>query len=241
MSRKFAVFDIDGTVARTSLFAQIVDRLVLNGDMPSSARTKIDAALEAYRSRQHQAAFSDYELSFIDILFDNLHTLEAARYRAVVDKVVAECKDRVYVYTRDLIASLRAEGYFLVALSGSEMYAVQQFGAHHGFDLAVGEVYVEQSGRFTGKVNAIYGKKSELLQQIVEDHRLDFGDSIGVGDTKGDIAMLSLVKQPIAFNPEQQLLQHARTEGWKIVVERKNVIYELEPRDGSYLLAQTNV
>ena len=51
--------------------------------------------------------------------------------------------------------------------------------------------------------------------------------------------MLSTVEQPIAFNPTKQLFEHARTYGWRIVLERKNMVYELEPRDGSYILAQT--
>jgi phosphoserine phosphatase len=49
--------------------------------------------------------------------------------------------------------------------------------------------------------------------------------------------MLEAVEQPIAMNPSQKLFDHAQKHGWKIVVERKNMIYELEDRDGSYVLA----
>jgi phosphoserine phosphatase len=49
--------------------------------------------------------------------------------------------------------------------------------------------------------------------------------------------MLEYVEHPIAFNPEIRLFNEARNKGWKIVVERKNVVYELEANHGSYVLA----
>ncbi len=39
--------------------------------------------------------------------------------------------------------------------------------------------------------------------------------------------MLEFVENPIAFNPEDTLFEKAKEQGWKIVIERKNVTYEL--------------
>jgi phosphoserine phosphatase len=50
-----------------------------------------------------------------------------------------------------------------------------------------------------------------------------------VGDTEGDVAFLELVTEPIAFNPNKELYRHAKRMGWKVVVERKDVIYEIKP------------
>ncbi|MFH1671614.1 MAG: HAD-IB family hydrolase, partial [Candidatus Portnoybacteria bacterium] len=52
-------------------------------------------------------------------------------------------------------------------------------------------------------------------------------DSVGVGDSESDIAFLELVKKPICFNPNSRLYHHAKSAKWKIVVERKDVIYTL--------------
>jgi phosphoserine phosphatase len=49
--------------------------------------------------------------------------------------------------------------------------------------------------------------------------------------------MLSMVKQPIAFNPTKELFKTAQQNGWEIVIERKNMIYKLEVKNGSYVLA----
>ena len=53
----------------------------------------------------------------------------------------------------------------------------------------------------------------------------------------GDASVLKLVETAIAFNPEDKLYTLAKEQAWKIVIERKNVIYELEPSNGTYLLA----
>ena len=64
----------------------------------------------------------------------------------------------------------------------------------------------------------------------------DWSGSVGVGDSESDIPMLSTVERPIAFNPTRNLYEHAVEHAWPVVVERKNMIYKLEPHDGVYRL-----
>jgi len=78
------------------------------------------------------------------------------------------------------------------------------------------------------------------LKKLVKQHSVVFTGSVGVGDSRSDATMLNLVEQPIAFNPERELFDYATRKGWKIVVERKNLVYELEKRDGKYQLVKTN-
>jgi phosphoserine phosphatase len=52
--------------------------------------------------------------------------------------------------------------------------------------------------------------------------------------------MLGMVEHPVAFNPSQKLFREAERRGWKIVIERKNMIYELEKAGAGYRLARTN-
>lgn len=238
MSKKFAVFDIDGTIARTSLFFQIVDELISGGHLPMDYREQLDEKYKAYQHRQHTNAFKEYTDFIVTVLLQNLTQISVADYRNAVDAVIERSNNMVYVYTRDLITKLKNEGYFLMALSSSEQYAVEKFSEHFGFDLAVGEIYHQENGRFSGKFDGTHGKKDEVLQKHVASHSLSFEDSYAVGDSLSDAAMLRLVTHPIAFNPEDSLFEEAKKHGWTIVVERKNVIYRLESNsDGSYVLA----
>ena len=69
--------------------------------------------------------------------------------------------------------------------------------------------------------------KANVLKRAVEKEGLTIAHSIGIGDTESDIPFLEVVARPVCFNPNMKLYRHARRMKWKVVVERKDVIYEL--------------
>jgi HAD superfamily hydrolase (TIGR01490 family) len=237
MKRKFAAFDIDGTISRNALFFQIVDGLVSENIISKDYENELKLKYEHYKKRTSKNAFKTYSQYSVDILLENLDKISVSDYRKIVDKIIPESSEYNYVYTTNLIKKLKSEGYFLIAISGSEMYSVQKFTEKLGFDIAFGEHYHEENGMLTGVIDKVIGRKDIFINKFVNDHNLTFKDSIAVGDSAGDIAMLSIVENPIAFNPEDTLFEEAKKNNWKIVVERKNVIFELEPKNGSYILA----
>ena len=106
---------------------------------------------------------------------------------------------------------------------------VEIFCKYFKFDKVYGRLYeLGPQDQFTGKMIDEHWleNKAGIVHRAVEKGGLTLEDSIGVGDTEGDIAFLELVAQPIAFNPNQKLYKYAKQMGWKIVVERKDVIYE---------------
>jgi HAD superfamily hydrolase (TIGR01490 family) len=235
--RKFAAFDIDGTIGRTSLFLDVIHELIDTGKISTNLNESLALKKEEYLIRTHNRAYKDYSGLSVKILLENMENILVSDYKKAVDTVVARKKNYLYVYTRDLIKKLKSEGYFLIALSGSEMYTVQEFTKQFNFDIAVGEYYHEKNGKFTGKIDEVFHRKHVFVKQIAKDNNLTFDGSIAVGDSMGDLEMLEVVENPIVFNPEDRLYEQAKIRGWKIVVERKNVIYELEPNNGKYILA----
>jgi len=83
--------------------------------------------------------------------------------------------------------------------------------------------------RFTGNVvdEHLIENKASILKRAVERSKLTLDGSVGVGDTENDISFLELVENPVCFNPDQKLYRHAKRNKWKVVVERKDVIYDL--------------
>ena len=237
MKRKFAVFDIDGTLARTSLFFQIAHALIDHELLPNKKVPLLNAKVANYNNRKHKDAFREYNDILVSIFEDNITKVHESDYRKVVDKVVGPKKQETYVYTRNLIQELRDQEYFLIALSGSEMYSVKQFTSLYDFDIAVGTQYLTENGQFTGEVKKVVNRKDRFIKRFVEEHNLTYQDSVSIGDSMGDASVLKLVETAIAFNPEDKLYTLAKEQAWKIVIERKNVIYELEPSNGTYLLA----
>lgn len=238
-TKRFAVFDIDGTLIRWQLYHAIVDTLGQHGHMSPNVYKALRKARLAWKRRAAPDSFSAYELQLVSAYNTILSQLTTAQFDKAVDEVFTEYKDQVYTYTRNLLKELRKKQYVLLAISGSQSEIVSKIADYYGFDDYVGVEQERAGRRFTGIKSRVFAKKHRLLQHMIEKHGLIYTDSIGVGDSEGDISMLELVEQPIAFNPTRELFAHATKQGWKIVVERKNMVYELEPRSGTYLLAQT--
>lgn len=234
--KPFAVFDIDGTVIRWQLFHAIVDALAREGHISQADYQAIRQARMTWKRRTHEESFKEYEQRLVDVYSEAVARLQVNDYKQAITGVFEEYKDQVYTYTRNLIRDLKARGYLLFALSGSQQEIVGMLAAYYGFDDWIGSRFEQVDGHFTGRVDAALGRKPELLKSLVAKHRAAFAGSVGVGDSEGDIDMLGLVENPIAFNPSKKLFAHAKTQGWKVILERKNMVYELEPHNGTYHL-----
>jgi HAD superfamily hydrolase (TIGR01490 family) len=237
--RKFAVFDIDGTLIRWQLYHAIADALAQRGHIDPKTYQTMRQARMAWK-RRTGGSFRDYELQVIGIYDAVIKTLSFEQLDEAIDAVFDEYKDQVYTYTRDLIANLKKKGYLLFAISGSQTEILAKVTKYYGFDDYVGSVYERKKTKFTGEKFIGSRQKDKSLKDLVKRRGAGWKDSIAIGDSHSDILMLELVDQPIAFNPESQLFEHAKKQGWKIVLERKNMVYELEKRGGKYELVKTN-
>ena len=144
--------------------------------------------------------------------------------------VVAQQSKRVYRYTRDLIVKLKKDDYFIVAISQSPKTILDEFCKAHGFDKVYGRIYeIGPQDRFTGEMTDAHlvENKANIVARVFQNESVLKEGSVGVGDTESDIPLLQMVEHPICFNPNQVLYTHAKRESWEVVVERKDVIYEL--------------
>ncbi len=238
--RPFAVFDIDGTLIRWQLYHAVADSLVKLGYIAPVKYQAIKDARMIWKRRESTESYKQYELKLVELYSQILSEITVQQFENAAQAVFDEYKDQIYTYTRDLVAKLRKEGYLLFAISGSQEQIIAKMADYYGFNDFSARVDEQKGGRFTGISKTPIFHKDETLKELASKHNATFGDSIGVGDSATDIKMLELVENPIAFNPESVLFEHAKQEGWKIVVERKNVIYELERGGDKYELVKTN-
>lgn len=206
--------------------------------IPEADSKRIHEALNNWLHRDSDDAFSKYENICVEVLYRELENIKVSAYNSVLDAVIKNFGERVYKHTVLQIKQLKEEGYMVLAVSGSEQKAVARFCKLYGFDDYVGVDFHKDGFYFTGAATDVVHNKHVYLQQLIDKHKLDRHDSIGYGDTGSDIEMLKMVSEPICFNPNRELFNHAKIMGWKIVVERKNVTYELQKgRHGYQLLA----
>ena len=238
MSRRFAAFDLDGTLIRWQLYHSLADAFLARGYIDSRYLARAHAARLSWQQRASHLTFHDYEQELIKAFDHIVKRLSHDQFETAAGDVFAEYKDRVYIFTRDLLRRLKRRGYVLLAISGSPNEVVGQVADYYGFSDFMATTYHRRGRGFSGAKTVVAWHKATALQSLIKKHGLDLKDSVAVGDTMSDAAMLELVQSPIAFNPERRLLALARRRGWPVVLERKNVIYNLTAgADGSYRLA----
>jgi HAD superfamily hydrolase (TIGR01490 family) len=235
--RPFAVFDIDGTLIRWQLYHAVADALVKLGYVQSGVYEDIRAARMSWKTRRPGNSFRTYELELIRVYESMLANLTTNQLDKAVQAVFDEYKDQVYTYTRQLIEQLKADNYCLLAISGSQTEIVRLIAKYYGFDDYMATVYERSGNRFSGAKDVPSLDKAKALGKLIQTHQLPLEGSLAIGDSLSDAAMLEMVEQPIAFNPDKELFATAIQKGWKLVIERKNMIYELEARGGKYQLA----
>lgn len=228
--QKVAFFDIDGTVFRSSLLIELVEELISAGYFPESARDMYFDAYVAWRDRE--GSYEDYINAVVKAYIDNIKGIFYGDLADLGRVVVSKQGKRTYRYTRQLIKDLKKRDYYVVAISQSPKTILDEFCRAYGFDKVYGRIYeIGPQDRFTGEVSDLHliENKANIVRRIIDhnEDELTLEGSIGVGDTEGDIPLLELVSEPICFNPNTDLYKHAKRQGWKVVVERKDVIYEL--------------
>lgn len=223
-----AIFDIDGTLFRSSLLIEFVEALIADGVFPPEARTLYRREYRAWVNRT--GSYEAYIETVVEAFMKYLKGVTYEDFKRIGTAVVEANKNKVYRYTRDLVKKLKRKGYFLLAVSQSPKGLLDTFCKRLGFHKVYGRFYeLGSSERFTGEVVDLHliANKANIVRRAVEREGLTLKDSWGIGDTEGDIPMLELVEHAVCFNPNATLYRFAKLNGWKVVVERKDVVYEL--------------
>lgn len=229
MQQKVAFFDIDGTVFRSSLFIELVKSLIDEGVFPSEATEEFRDKYENWRNRE--GSYGDYCKTVVNTFVEHIRGVHYGELADIGRLVVAKQRRHVYRYTRDLIDNLKADGYYLVAISNSPKTLLDDFCHEYGFDKVYGRLYeIGPQDRFTGVItnSHLINNKANILKRVFEHNpNLSNKETLAVGDTETDIPILEMVTYPVCFNPNKILYKHARRMKWEVVVERKDMIYHL--------------
>ncbi len=226
--RKVAIFDVDGTIFRSSLLIQVVNRLIEKKVFPTSTRRVYEREYERWLNREGD--YDAYIGAVVEAFVGHLKGVHYSELADAAEEVVDEQSKRVYRYTRDLLKDLKKRGYFLLAVSHSPKTVLDKFCPRLGFDKTYGMLYeIGPTECFTGNITEehLILNKAAIVRRAIEKENLTLTHSIGVGDTETDIPFLEMVGKPICFNPNSKLYRYAKRMKWNVVVERKDVVYEL--------------
>jgi phosphoserine phosphatase len=212
---RIAAFDVDGT-----LLAGQLGRPLLHG--------VLDAGLV---SRERFAPIGRHLASMAPDGFEDSRVI-AETYRlyaetlegvscGAIDALLAEVweaqRDDLFDFVRPLVAELRGAGFVPMLISGGVDELVAMLAAECGIDHHRGMRLERRAGVFTGGVAATAGLPKDLVaQSLAGRHRIRWSQSIAVGDSLPDAALLHRVGHPYAFEPTPSLTARARERGWTI-------------------------
>jgi HAD superfamily hydrolase (TIGR01490 family) len=228
--QKIAIFDIDGTIFRKNLHFELINELSWMKIFPRDVRNTLT---EIYTNwTEHEGTYEDYRKALVELYAKHIKGCSREDVIKASKIVIPFHAKRTYIFAERIIKKLRKDGYHLIAVSGSPIEIVEEYNREYlKFDNAFGSIYeLDKDGRYTGGATFEPSKnKGHLVEQYVYEHGLSLKDSYGVGDTESDISFLKVVEHPIAFNPNQNLKAAAEKENWRVIVEKKDVIYEVTP------------
>lgn len=225
--KKLAVFDIDGTIFRKNLAFELIDELAWMKIFRKKVRNEL---VQLYTNwLDHKGAYEDYRKALVSLYEENIKGCKQEDVIRASKIVIPFYKDRTYIFASRLIKKLKEEGYCIIAVSGSPSEIVEEYNKYLKFDAVFGSVYeVDHAGYYTGA--AVFEPthdKSQVVRQYAAENGISLEGSYGVGDTESDAPVLEIVDNPIAFNPNDNLKKIAEKKGWRIIVEKKDVIYEI--------------
>lgn len=226
---KIAIFDIDGTIFRKNLHFELINELTWMKVFPREARNQLADIYSGWLT--HEGTYEDYRKALVQLYSEHIRGCSRKDVLKASKSLIPFHAKRTYIYAERLMKQLRAEGYHLLIISGSPVEVVEEYNRQYlNFDAAFGSVYeVDENGLYTGVATFEPSKnKGSLVEQYLYEHKLSLEGSYGIGDTGSDASFLEMVDHPIAFNPNQNLKVVAEEKGWKIVVEKKDVIYEIQ-------------
>ncbi|MCX6765791.1 MAG: HAD family phosphatase [Candidatus Moranbacteria bacterium] len=229
---KVAVFDIDGTIFRKNLHFELINELAWMKIFPHKVR---DQLVDLYTDwLEHKGTYETYRQALVDLYSRYIKGCRKLDVEEASRIVVPFHENRTYIFAENLISQLKNKNYHIIAVSGSPLEVVEEYNRRHlNFGAVFGSVYeIDKQGRYTGRVVFEPTRnKGQVIKQYIFENNFGWQDSYGIGDTESDVSFLEMVEHPIAFNPNHNLTKIAKEKKWRIVVEKKDVIYEINSSD----------
>jgi phosphoserine phosphatase len=130
----------------------------------------------------------------------------------VVDEVIAK-RITLTPGGMELIATMKAKGYYTALVSGGFTVFTSKIAAILGFDENRANILLEQGGLLTGEVaEPILGKQAKVdaLEDIIAKLGISANDVIAVGDGANDLGMLGVAGAGVALHAKPSVAAQAK-------------------------------
>jgi len=182
--KKLLVADMDSTIINVECLDELADMAGLKPQI---------AAITERAMRG--------ELEFEAALRDRVGMLKGLKLDAL-ERTYAE-RVRLNPGAKNLLATMRAHGAHTMLVSGGFGYFTSRVAKAAGFHVERGNTLLDDGEALTGQVAApILGREAKLqaLEEAAANLKLDFAETLAVGDGANDLAMIQRAGMGVAYH-----------------------------------------
>ncbi|WP_214103346.1 HAD family hydrolase [Acrocarpospora catenulata] len=213
-----AFFDVDNTMIRGASIYHFARGLASRGLFTTGDLVKFAFGQAMFRVRgnenpEHVAKAKEMALAFVaGLKVEEVVTLGEEIY----DEVMA---DRIWSGARALAQAHLDAGQRVWLVTATPVELAQVIARRLGLTGALGTVAETADGAYTGRLvgDLLHGPaKAEAIRALARVEGLDLSRCSAYSDSANDLPMLSIVGHPYAINPDSELREHAREQGWQV-------------------------
>ncbi|GAB2713196.1 HAD family hydrolase [Halomonas garicola] len=215
-----AIFDLDNTL------------LSIDSDHAWGEFLLEQGAVDAKAYREANERFmADYDAGTLDIdaflavalkpLADNTPEQLAAWHQQFM---AAKVEPGILPRAEELIARHRTQGDTLLIITATNRFITDPIAERLGIDHLIAVEPEVADGRYTGRVSgtpSFREGKITRLNEWLESRSDTLDDAWFYSDSHNDLALLEMVDNPVAVDPDDTLRQIARERGWRIISLRE--------------------
>jgi HAD superfamily hydrolase (TIGR01490 family) len=213
-----AFFDLDRTLMAGSSAMHFAQAAYRSGMVSRRQILKWGLRHLRFRIQGSTDHATDEVVERIKVLLRDVPEVQIAR---MAPDMLAGILPRIYPQMLDEVRMHQDAGRPTFIVSAAAHGLVELLARVLGIDGGMGTRYhVDANGNLTGELDGslIYGDgKVEAVNRIAREHELDLDRSWAYSDSVSDLPMLTMVGNPVAVNPDQELAELASERGWRVV------------------------
>lgn len=211
-----AIFDLDDTLINGDSDFWWIQFLCRKCIVDANEYTR---AYEAFDEQYRNGTMNIFEyLEFgLNILTQRPLSESLALREEFIDKFASKM---ILPKGQALINEHKAKGDHILIISATNDFVIEPLAKILGVDDFIGAKPEMVDGEYTGRVSGTpsFGVgKITRLNEWLETNPHSMEGSYFYSDSRNDIPLLEKVSHPIATNPDEVLLAHAKTKGWKVL------------------------
>ncbi len=218
LSRTAAFFDVDGTLAQTTIVHYYEYFKTHKMNVVAKAIWRFAYLFKCV-----------YYLIIDKIDRSNFNTIFYRSYRGLqADEIREMAKScfhdvlhaKIFDEGSQCVASHKSAGREVVLVTGSIDFIVQPLAEKLGVEHLIAPGLVVAEGQFTGELDGppVGGdEKVRRITSFAQENDIDLAQSYAYGDSYADLPMLEAVGKPHAVNPDRKLAAVCKARGWPTI------------------------